>query len=47
MMLAIRKDPKNKVTEQDKAQDPMAWVGRMNNFQASVHEIIYADLIYN
>ena len=47
MMLAIRKDPKNKVTEKDKAQDPMAWVGRMNNLQASVHEIIYADLIYS
>ena len=46
MMEAIRKDPKNKVTERDKAQDPMAWVGRMNNFQHSVHEVIYADLIY-
>ncbi|MCL1882507.1 MAG: TnpV protein [Defluviitaleaceae bacterium] len=47
MMAAIRKDPKNKVTESDKAQDPIAWVGRMNNFQHSVHEIIYAELIYN
>jgi len=46
MMAAIRKDPKNKVTEQDKAADPMAWVGRMNNYQHSVHEIIYAELIY-
>ena len=46
MMAAIRKDPKNKVTERDKAADPMAWVGRMNNYQASVHEIIYAELIY-
>ena len=46
MMAAIRKDPKNRVTERDKAQDPMAWVGRMNNFQHSVHEVIYADLIY-
>ena len=46
MMTAIRKDPANKVTEKDKAHDPMAWVGRMNNFQASIHEIIYADLIY-
>jgi hypothetical protein len=42
MMATIRKDPKNK----DKAQDPMAWVGRMNNFQARVHEVIYSDLIY-
>jgi len=47
MMAAIRKDPKNRVTEKDKAQDPMAWVGRMNNFQHSVHEVIYADLIYS
>ena len=46
MMTAIRKDPANRVTERDKAADPMAWVGRMNNFQASVHEIIYAELIY-
>ena len=46
MMGAIRKDPINKVTEQDKAEDPIAWVGRMNNFQHRVHEIIYEDLIY-
>jgi len=46
MMAAIRKDPKNRVTERDKAADPMAWVGRMNNFQSAVHETIYADLIY-
>jgi len=46
MMNAIRKDPVNKVTERDKALYPMAWVGRMNNYQHSVHEVIYADLIY-
>ena len=46
MMNAIRKDPSNKVTEQDKAENPIAWAGRMNNFQAMVHETIYADLIY-
>jgi hypothetical protein len=46
MMTAIRKNPANRVTERDKAADPMAWVGRMNNFQASVHEVIYAELIY-
>jgi len=46
MMAAIRKDPANKVTESDKAKDPMAWVGRMNNYQHSIHEIIYAELIY-
>jgi len=47
MMAAIRKDPQNRVTERDKAADPMAWVGRMNNFQSAVHETIYADLIYS
>ncbi|MCL1882478.1 MAG: TnpV protein [Defluviitaleaceae bacterium] len=46
MMTAIRKDPANRVTERDKSADPMAWVGRMNNYQASVHEVIYAELIY-
>jgi len=46
MMTAIRKDPANKVTEQDKAESPMAWAERMNNFQHMVHEIIYEDLIY-
>ena len=46
MMVAIRKDPSNKVTEKDKATDPIEWVRRMNNFQAQIHEIIYNDLIY-
>jgi len=46
MMAAIRKDPANKVTEQDKAENPIAWVGRMNNFQHMIHETIYEDLIY-
>ena len=46
MMAAIRKDPENKVTEHDKAADPISWVQRMNNFQARVHETIYNDLIY-
>jgi len=46
MMTAIRKDPSNRVTESDKAKSPMEWVGRMNNFQARVHEVIYSDLIY-
>ena len=47
MMTAIRKDPANKVTEKDKAADPMAWVQRMNAFQASIHEVIYNDLIFS
>ena len=46
MMTAIRKDPTNLVTEHDKAKDPIAWAGRMSNFQHRVHETIYADLIY-
>ena len=45
MMTVIRKDPANRVTEKDKAADPIAWVGRMNNFQAQIHETIYADMI--
>lgn len=45
MMAKIRKNPANRLTERDKTQDPMAWVGRMNNFQARVHEIIYTELI--
>ena len=47
MIAAIRQDPTNKVTEKDKAADPMAWVGRMNNFQAQIHETIYHDLIFS
>ena len=46
MMAAIRKNPANHVTERDKAADPIAWAGRMGNFQAQVHEVIYSDLIY-
>ncbi|MCL2224893.1 MAG: TnpV protein [Defluviitaleaceae bacterium] len=46
MMTAIRKNPANRVTEADKATDPIAWAGRMGNFQAQIHETIYADLIY-
>ena len=46
MMAAIRKDPNNKVTEKDKAADPMGWVQKMNNLQTMIHETIYNDLIY-
>jgi len=46
MIAAIRSNPANHVTERDKSQDPMAWAGRMNMFQAQIHETIYADLIY-
>ncbi len=34
------------VTEQLKASDQMAWVGRMNNIQASATEIVNAEIIY-
>jgi len=46
MMAAICKNPANRVMECDKAENPIAWAGRMNNFQAMVHETIYEDLIY-
>ena len=35
------------VTEQLKADDMMTWVGRMNNIQNRVREIINEELIYN
>ena len=47
MMLAIRKNPSNKVTELDKAQDPIAWARRMNNFKHAINETIYADFIFS
>jgi len=34
------------VTEELKAQDQMAWVGRMNMIRSQVEEMIRADLIY-
>jgi hypothetical protein len=46
MMATVRKNPANHVTETDKSTDPIAWAGRMGNFQAQIHETIYADLIY-
>lgn len=35
------------ITEQLKADDQMAWVGRMNNIRASAEEIVLRELIYN
>ena len=46
LIAQFRADPRNKATEKNKAADPMAWVGRMNNIQQRVHEVIYHDLIY-
>jgi len=45
MMAKIKNDPTNRVTERDKAANPIVWAGRMAMFQAQVHEVINADLI--
>lgn len=37
---------KEGVTEQLKVEKPMLWVGRMNEIQARVREIVYADIVY-
>jgi len=34
------------ITEELKARDQMAWIGRMNMLRAQVEEMIRADLIY-
>ena len=34
------------VTEGLKASDPMAWVGRMNNIQASAREIVAKEILF-
>jgi len=47
MMSAICKNPANHVTERDKAENPIAWVQRMNQFQAQIHEVFNADLIFS
>jgi hypothetical protein len=47
MMTAICKNPANRVTEHDKIENPIAWAQRMNQFQAQIHEVINADLIFS
>ena len=37
---------KEGVTEQLKVENPMLWVGRMNEIQARAREIVYTDIIY-
>ena len=37
---------KEGVTEQLKVENPMLWIGRMNEIQARAREIVYADIIY-
>ena len=34
------------VTERLKAEDPMAWVGAMENIRSRVEEVILQELIY-
>jgi hypothetical protein len=34
------------ITEQLKASDPMAWVGRINNIRACAMEIVNKEIIY-
>ena len=34
------------ITEKLKAEDPMRWVGEMNNIRAAVEEIILSEVIY-
>lgn len=34
------------VTEQLKAENPMVWIGRMNNIRSQVTEIINSEIIY-
>jgi hypothetical protein len=35
------------ITENLKATDPMAWVGRMNSIHASAEEAVLQELVYN
>ena len=35
------------VTEQLKAENPMLWIGRMNEIQARAREIVCSEFIYN
>ena len=38
---------KENVTEKLKTENQMEWVGRMNNIQACVREVVNKELIYN
>ena len=35
------------ITEQIKAEDPMEWVGRMNEIRARAEQTVISELIYN
>jgi hypothetical protein len=34
------------ITEQMKNEDPLVWVGRMNNIKACADEIIFCEIVY-
>lgn len=34
------------VTEQLKAENPILWIGKMNEIQTRTREIIYTEIIY-
>lgn len=38
---------RNGVTETLKAQEPMTWVGMMNNLKAQAEEVVLHELIFN
>lgn len=48
MFLRLVKEYADKqgVTEQLKAENPIEWIGRMNNIQACVREVVGKELIY-
>ena len=48
MMFRLVKQMANReeVTEQLKAENPMLWLGRMNEIQARAREIVNAEMIY-
>ncbi len=48
MMFRLVEQMANKegATEQLKVENPMLWVGRMNEIQARASEIVYADIIH-
>ena len=46
-ILVFQMKAAERITEELKAADPLAWTQRMNNIAASAEEIIREELIYN
>ena len=46
-MLVAETAKKQGVTEELKARDQLAWVGRMNNIDSSVEEFILSEYVYD